>query len=93
MDLMSKNIYTKSSNNFSYNKNRFSQKYSPAQTKETGFNVIKAVKEIKKSFQFPKIINNKTKNIINRNKYPSNKVSYPIAFKEKYLSTILQKHK
>ena len=85
-----KNIYTKSSNNFSYNKNRFSQKYSPAQTKETGFNVIKAVKEIKKSFQFPKIINNKiqNKNIINRNKYPSNKVSYPIAFKEKYLSTI-----
>ena len=50
---------TKSTTNFVYNRNNINnKKYSPNSTNENeSFNVFKAVKEIKKSFQFPKIIN------------------------------------
>ena len=79
--------YAKSTNTFIYNRNKLGQ-YSPTQTDE-GFNVFKAVKEIKKSFQFPQI-NNKTQNRINQKKiiYPKNFENLPIAYKDKYLSSV-----
>ena len=80
--------YTKSSTNFSYNRNNL-YKYSPSQTNES-FNVFKVVKEIKKSFQFPKIDNNQKQNkkILIRNIYPENFEKIPIAYKEKYLPSV-----
>ena len=82
--------YTKSSNNFIYNRNKFEQKYAPTQTNES-FNVFKVVKEIKKSLQFPKIVNNshsKNKKAQIRNVYPKNIENLPIAYKDKYISSI-----
>ena len=50
---------TKSSTNFVNNRNKINKKFKPNQTNNDNesFNVFKAVKEIKKSFQFPKIFN------------------------------------
>ena len=82
--------YTKSSNNFIYNRNKFEQKYAPTQTNES-FNVFKVVKEIKKSLQFPKIVNNshsKNKKAQMRNVYPKNIENLPIAYKDKYISSV-----
>jgi hypothetical protein len=82
--------YTKSSNNFIYNRNKFEQKYAPTQTNES-FNVFKVVKEIKKSLQFPKIVNNshsKNKKAQIRNVYPKNIENLPIAYKDKYISSV-----
>ena len=81
--------YTKSSNNFIYNRNKIEKKYSPTQTNES-FNVFKVVKEIKKSLQFPKIVNNNSKNkkFQMRNVYPKNIESLPIAYKDKYISSV-----
>ena len=82
--------YTKSSNNFIYNRNKFEQKYAPTQTNES-FNVFKVVKEIKKSLQFPKIVNNshsKNKKAQIRNVYPKNMENLPIAYKDKYISSV-----
>ena len=82
--------YTKSSNNFIYNRNKFEQKYAPTQTNES-FNVFKIVKEIKKSLQFPKIVNNsysKNKKAQIRNVYPKNIENLPIAYKDKYISSV-----
>ena len=80
--------YTKSTSNFSYNRNNL-YKYSPTQTNES-FNVFKVVKEIKKSYQFPKIINNQKQNkkILIRNIYPENIEKMPIAYKDKYLPSV-----
>ena len=83
---------TKSSTNFVYNRNNNHNKYSPNSTNENeSFNVFKAVKEIKKSFQFPKIINHKSKNnrIHKRNVYPINNKNAPLAYKDKYISSVL----
>ena len=85
---------TKSTSNFVNNRNKFNNnKYSPSQTNENeSFNVFKAVKEIKKSCKFPKIINNKL-NINNkipiRNAYPISTKNTHIVYKDKYLSSIL----
>ena len=82
--------FTKSSNNFIYNRNKFVQKYAPTQTNES-FNVFKIVKEIKKSLQFPKIVNNshsKNKKAQIRNVYPKNIENLPIAYKDKYISSV-----
>jgi len=85
---------TKSTSNFVNNRNKFNNnKYSPSQTNENeSFNVFKAVKEIKKSCKFPKIINNKF-NINNkipiRNAYPISTKNTHIVYKDKYLSSIL----
>ena len=85
---------TKSNSNFVNNRNKFNNnKYSPSQTNENeSFNVFKAVKEIKKSCKFPKIINNKL-NINNkipiRNAYPISTKNTHIVYKDKYLSSIL----
>lgn len=85
---------TKSTSNFVNNINKFNNnKYSPSQTNENeSFNVFKAVKEIKKSCKFPKIINNKL-NINNkipiRNAYPISTKNTHIVYKDKYLSSIL----
>ena len=82
--------YTKSSNNFIYNRNKIEKKYSPTQTNNESFNVFKVVKEIKKSLQFPKIVNNNSKNkkLQMRNVYPKNIESLPIAYKDKYISSV-----
>lgn len=86
--------FTKSTSNFVNNRNKFNNnKYSPSQTNENeSFNVFKAVKEIKKSCKFPKIINNKL-NINNkipiRNAYPISTKNTHIVYKDKYLSSIL----
>ena len=82
--------YTKSSNNFIYNRNKIEKKYSPTQTNNESFNVFKVVKEIKKSLQFPKIVNNNSKNkkFQMRNVYPKNIESLPIAYKDKYISSV-----
>ena len=85
---------TKFTSNFVNNRNKFNNnKYSPSQTNENeSFNVFKAVKEIKKSCKFPKIINNKL-NINNkipiRNVYPVSTKNTHIVYKDKYLSSIL----
>ena len=85
---------TTSTSNFVNNRNKFNNnKYSPSQTNENeSFNVFKAVKEIKKSCKFPKIINNKL-NINNkipiRNAYPISTKNTHIVYKDKYLSSIL----
>ena len=85
---------TKSTSNFVNNRNKFNNnKYSPSQTNENeSFNVFKAVKEIKKSCKFPKIINNKL-NINNKipikNAYPISTKNTHIVYKDKYLSSIL----
>ena len=85
---------TKSTSNFVNNRNKFNNnKYSPSQTNENeSFNVFKAVKDIKKSCKFPKIINNKL-NINNkipiRNAYPISTKNTYIVYKDKYLSSIL----
>ena len=85
---------TKPTSNFVNNRNKFNNnKYSPSQTNENeSFNVFKAVKEIKKSCKFPKIINNKL-NINNkipiRNAYPISTKNTHIVYKDKYLSSIL----
>ena len=85
---------TKSTSNFVNNRNKFNNnKYSPSQTNENeSFNVFKAVKEIKKSCKFPKIVNNKL-NINNkipiRNAYPISTKNTHIVYKDKYLSSIL----
>ena len=80
--------YTKSTSNFIYNRNNFPN-YSPTQTNES-FNVFKAVKEIKKSLQFPKINNKKaeSKKIQIRNVYPTNEENLPLAYKDKYISSV-----
>ena len=80
--------YTKSTSNFIYNRNNFPN-YSPTQTNEN-FNVFKAVKEIKKSIQFPKINNKKaeSKKIQIRNVYPTNEENLPLAYKDKYISSV-----
>ena len=86
--------FTKTTSNFVNNRNKFNNnKYSPSQTNENeSFNVFKAVKEIKKSCKFPKIINNKL-NINNkipiRNAYPISTKNTHIVYKDKYLSSIL----
>ena len=83
---------TKSSTNFVYNRNNNHNRYSLNSTNENeSFNVFKAVKEIKKSFQFPKIINHKSKNnrIHKRNAYPINNKNVPLAYKDKYISSVL----
>ena len=86
--------FTKPTSNFVNNRNKFNNnKYSPSQTNENeSFNVFKAVKEIKKSCKFPKIINNKL-NINNkipiRNVYPVSTKNTHIVYKDKYLSSIL----
>ena len=85
---------TKSTSYFVNNRNKFNNnKYSPSQTNENeSFNVFKAVKEIKKSCKFPKIVNNKL-NINNkipiRNAYPISTKNTHIVYKDKYLSSIL----
>ena len=87
---------TKSSTNFVYNRNTIKKKYSPNQTNNNeSFNVFKAVKEIKKSVQFPKLFNNKSKNnhIHKRNIYPTNDKNLPLAFKDKYISSVLDSKK
>ena len=80
--------YTKSTSNFIYNRNNCPN-YSPTQTNES-FNVFKAVKEIKKSLQFPKINNKKaeSKKIQIRNVYPTNEENLPLAYKDKYISSV-----
>ena len=80
--------YTKSTSNFIYNRNNFPN-YSPTQTNES-FNVFKAVKEIKRSLQFPKINNKKaeSKKIQIRNVYPTNEENLPLAYKDKYISSV-----
>ena len=83
--------YTNSSSNFIIN-SKFKTNYSPIKSDEN-FNVFKAVKEIKKSLQFPKInntFNSKKKNIKTRNYYPKESNNIPIAYKDKYLNTVLE---
>ena len=85
---------TKSTSNFVNNRNKFNNnKYSPSQTNENeSFNVFKAVKEIKKSCKFPKIINNKlniNSKIPIKNAYPISTKNTHIVYKDKYLSSIL----
>ena len=85
---------TKPTSNFVNNRNKFNNnKYSPSQTNENeSFNVFKAVKEIKKSCKFPKIINNKlyiNNKIPIRNAYPISTKNTHIVYKDKYLSSIL----
>lgn len=91
-DLSFYNIpYTNSSSNFIIN-SKFKTNYSPIKSDEN-FNVFKAVKEIKKSLQFPKInntFNSKKKNIKTRNYYPKKSNNIPIAYKDKYLNTVLE---
>ena len=91
-DLSFYNIpYTNSSSNFIIN-SKFKTNYSPIKSDEN-FNVFKAVKEIKKSLQFPKInntFNSKKKNIKTRNYYPKESNNIPIAYKDKYLNTVLE---
>ena len=91
-DLSFYNIpYTNSSSNFII-KTKFKTNYSPIKSDEN-FNVFKAVKEIKKSLQFPKInntFNSKKKNIKTRNYYPKKSNNIPIAYKDKYLNTVLE---
>ena len=91
-DLSFYNIpYTNSSSNFIIN-SKFKTNYSPIKSDEN-FNVFKAVKEIKKSLQFPKInntFNSKKKNIKTRNYYPKKSKNIPIAYKDKYLNTVLE---
>lgn len=82
---------TKSTSNFIHNRNKFAKNgnYSPSKTNES-FNVFKVVKEIKKSLQFPKINNKNSQNkkIQIRNIYPSNTGSLPLAYKDKYISSV-----
>jgi len=88
--------YTKSTSNFINNRNIFNTKYSPTQTNESeSFNVFKAVKNIKKSLYFPKIVNEKTprKKSITRNIYPQNIEPLPVTFKDKYISTVFDSTK
>ena len=85
---------TKSTSNFVNNRNKFNNnKYSPSQTNENeSFNVFKAVKDIKKSCKFPKIVNNKlniNNKILIRNAYPISTKNTHIVYKDKYLSSIL----
>ena len=91
-DLSFYNIpYTNSSSNVII-KTKFKTNYSPIKSDEN-FNVFKAVKEIKKSLQFPKInntFNSKKKNIKTRNYYPKKSNNIPIAYKDKYLNTVLE---
>ena len=93
---------TKSSTNYVYNRNKLNNKYTQYTSNQTSdnenFNVFKAVKEIKKSFQFPKIFNNKSKKnqTHKRNIYPlndSNEKNLPLAFKDKYISSVLDSKK
>ena len=88
--------YTKSTSNFINNRNTFNTKYSPTQTNESeSFNIFKAVKNIKKSLYFPKIVNNKTprKKSITRNIFPQKKESLPVNFKAQYISTVFDSAK
>ena len=91
---------TKSSTNFVNNRNKINKKFKPNQTNNDNesFNVFKAVKEIKKSFQFPKIFNNNPKKIQihERNIYPINDINnkdISLAFKDKYISSVLDSKK
>ena len=91
---------TKSSTNFVNNRNKINKKFKPNQTNNDNesFNVFKAVKEIKKSFQFPKIFNNNSKKIQihERNIYPINDINnkdISLAFKDKYISSVLDSKK
>ena len=88
--------YTKSTSNFINNRNTFNTKYSPTQTNESeSFNIFKAVKNIKKSLYFPKIVNNKTprKKSITRNIFLQKKESLPVNFKAQYISTVFDSAK
>ena len=88
--------YTKSTSNFINDKNKVNIKYSPTQTNESeNFKVFKAVKNIKNSWYFSKIVNNKKQNKIakTRNIYPQNIEALPVTYKDKYISSVFDSTK
>ena len=90
-------ISTKNSTNLLYNKIKTQSRNSPTHSNEN-FNVFKAIKEIKKSSQFPKIINvkkspNKKLFLTKIPNIYKNNPRAPLAYSREYVDTVFESKK